>query len=185
VVHPGSGYKVLCAQADLAGLESRDGAALFSLARGQWQSITLNASVNCLNEPVEENFLRRSITTAMLFGSSSPKGIIRHRAGLVMGIVLFVAPATTLRGELKVDRVMPSTRAYVHVHAGCIGNLVSKISINAMTFSGPSKCSCLAPQVDANRTEPKTCIAAQSASAGLVVRLETAYFTIARDLTGR
>jgi hypothetical protein len=40
-----------------------------------------------------------------------------------MGIAIFFAAASNLRGEL--DLVVPSTRTCVHLHPGCIGHLVA------------------------------------------------------------
>ena len=42
-----------------------------------------------------------------------------------MGIAFFVAAASNLRGEFKVNLVVLSTRTYVHLHPGSIGNLVA------------------------------------------------------------
>ena len=92
-----------------------------------------------------------------------------------MGIALFFASASNLRGELKVDRVVPSTRTCVHLHPGGIGNLISKIPINATAFSVPSKRFVFGTETRCESDGAEDCIAAQSASASFVVRRETAY----------
>ena len=78
-----------------------------------------NAPVNGLNEHVEEKVSRHSITTAMPFASSLPEGNLRHRAGPAMGIALFFAAASNLRGELKVvESVVRREMAYCSGYSG-------------------------------------------------------------------
>ena len=81
-----------------------------------------------------------------------------------MGIALFFAAASNLRGELKVDLVVPSTRTCVHLHPGCIGNLVA-------IFQAPATF-CLGTET---RMEPKIALKHRTRGTGLVVRRETAY----------
>jgi hypothetical protein len=80
-----------------------------------------------------------------------------------MGIALFFAAASNLRGELKVDLVVPSTRTCVHLHPVCIGSL-------AAIFQAPKRCF-----EHGNSYGAEDCIEAQNAGTGLVVRCETAY----------
>lgn len=59
-----------------------------------------------------------------------------------MGIAFFFAAASNLRGKLKVDRVVPSARTYVHLHPGCISNIISNIRIKRRHFAEPRKLLC-------------------------------------------
>jgi len=92
-----------------------------------------------------------------------------------MGIALFVAAASNLRGELKVDPVVPGTRTCVHLHPDGIGNVISKIPIHATPFSAPSKRFEFGTETRCESDGAEACIAARSTCAGLVVRRETAY----------
>ena len=80
-----------------------------------------------------------------------------------MGIALFFAAASNLRGELKVDLVVPSTRTCVHYTRAALATL-SPFSRprNVLFWHG-------------NSYGAEDCIEAQNAGSGLVVRCETAY----------
>ena len=92
-----------------------------------------------------------------------------------MGIALFFAAASNLRGELKVDRAVPGARTCVHSHPDGIGNLISKIPINTTPFSVPPKRFVFGTgnPLRVGRCQRLHCSLGPWAS--LVVRRETAY----------
>jgi hypothetical protein len=81
-----------------------------------------------------------------------------------MGIALFFAAASNLHGELKVDLVVPSTRTCVHLHPGCIGNLIAVFQESeTFVFGKETRC---------GSEGAEDCIEVQNAGTGLVARCD-------------
>src|SRR5262245_40294847 len=62
-----------------------------------------------------------------------PKGTL-HRTGSAMDITPFFPATSNLRGELKVRSLRAKHQNVCPLTPGCVGNLISKIPINATPF---------------------------------------------------